>query len=719
MDKLKALAKLPRFQEINLKGWSQSDLNRLTNSGKHTQNIEKVTKFREAFEITEVLYPLEKALILSLIGQLSEEALTKVSDVHQYYQNNCPIYYSPEGLMARETVKADAWLKPVHLETQKPSSAFVMGMTLAMTDVNHEGKMAPKADFAPLIPLKLEEVNVAGMTAVAPLVVALLEDKVKELGKVAGGRDLVDRLNDTVRELPKEDYLMLHYLLCAGPFSDHFVWGRYVPEKKLEKGKVIITSVLKPLRTRNPGYRVDEVITAVKKKYEDHYTDMSDCTTVVSMKKAGQAILKVFLWSKGFVPKFQVPAINEQTFPIVYRFMNDCRTFRGTDEKGLSGWSCGFGNCGNPTKQQTRLQRKLTILMGAMTDPTKVGPVIVNDEMINEMPLLSAQIQLWKMKMGKSREVLFVTPVTSSRINELLGSSRYEAQSSHQATYVYFPEPSVVATKASEWAKTDVQSEMLRDKIFPIGEKRDTVMPHVIYATTILSSCWFTRNDLKVYTLGSLHNMYAYVSNEEMYCIQSNGTSEFANARVELKAATISSFLSTVCSHNGHRNGYFLDPRYYFNPKLNMLRHIKGKQFDFQACEVIDIAGTAQEDADWGVYEESVSEGEVEEQELIDEYTDSDDGQEIADDQLNSEDENNLVTMDGEILSKSDLKVRKDLEDKRERENSSNTEMPPIIVEEEKLAKKKKRDKAVSSVLKKDDGDLAATTITAVANLDF
>jgi len=713
MDKLKELSKLPRFQEINLKGWSQSDLNRLTNSGKHTQNIEKVTKFRETFEIKEVLYPLEKALILSLIGQLSEESLTKVSDVHQYYQNNCPIYYSPEGLMAREMVKADAWLKPVHLETKKPSSSFVMGMTLAMTDVNHEGKMTPKADFAPLMPLKLEEVNVSGMTAVAPLVVALLEDKVKELGKVSGGRDLVDRLNDTVRELPKEDYLMLHYLLCAGPFSDHFMWGQYVSDKKSENGKTVITSTLKPLKSRKPGYRTNEVITAVKKKYENHYDDMSDCATVTAMKKAGQTILKVFLWSKGFVPKFQVPAINEQTFPIVYRFMNDCRTFRGTDEKGLSGWSCGFGNCGNPTKQQTRLQKKLTILMGAMTDPSKNGPVIVSDEMINEMPLLASQILLWKAKMGKCREVLFVTPSTSSRVNELLGPSRYNSQSTIQATHVIFPEPSVVATKASEWAKTDLQSEQLRDNIFPVSGNSTAPTPHTIYATAILSSCWFTRKDLKVYTLGSLHNMYAYVSNEDMYCIQSDGSSEFAHARIELKAASMSSFLSTVCSHNGHRNGYFLDPRYYFNAKLNMLRHIKGKQFDFQTCEVRDIVGTAQENDDMGVYEQSQSDDEIEDQEVVEEFTDSEEEQEDSHVQEEEEKDGELVSERGEILSKSQL------EEKRERENSSNIVLPPTLEGVEQLLKIKKKHKLSSNVPAKNDGDVAAATTTAAANLDF
>jgi len=275
------------------------------------------------------------------------------------------------------------------------------------------------------------------------------------------------------------------------------------------------------------------------------------------------------------------------------------------------------------------------VIMGAMSDPTKRGPVVVNDELENEMPMLLSQIKLWSANTKTlTREIFFRTSSTSSRINGLLKENRYNSQSMVGSTEIFFPEPTVTPTKASEWSKTDMQSQMTRDDVFPEPVKLlkiQELSSHRIYGTLIQSKEWFMRKDLAVYALGSVHNMYGYVSNEPMYCMSADGSTEFDIARVEMKKIDMTEFLSAVCAHNGHRNGYFLDPRYYFSPKLNMLRHIKGKVFDFNASTVTDIIGTEIESNDAGVYAEEDSESADADQLFEENYSSTEDSAEEVD----------------------------------------------------------------------------------------
>jgi len=319
----------------------------------------------------------------------------------------------------------------------------------------------------------------------------------------------------------------------------------------------------------------------------------------------------MYVWAKGFTPKFQVPIVNEQTFPIVYKYMNDCRGIRGTDDKGLSGWSCGFGNTGNPTKIQARHQRKLSVILGAM-QMDMTGPVIIIDNMEGETHMLAAQLRLWSLK-HNLRRFFFKTSDTATRINALLGVNRYSGQNTVDSTTILFPEPSATAAKASEWEKMDAQAGIFLREKYPIVRHEGQIVEndHLIIGTLLLSEEYFQAQNCKVFTFGSVHNMYGYLSNRPFYCAISSGTSEFHLDKIQLEPISAGKFKSTCCVHNGYRTGYFLEPKYFFNPKMNFLRHIKGKTINFDTVEMEDAPGydySSDEEEGWDEEDTSSSE---------------------------------------------------------------------------------------------------------------
>jgi len=263
---------------IDLKGWSASDLRKLMGSSPFSNVTDKNTDFRTKHGIDMVLRPSEKQMITLQLEELSKEALGKVSDVHEYYLNKGTCYHTEKGLKAAEPVVASPWLKPESLTSSKPAVAQVIGMTMALTDVSKKGVVEPKKDFTTLTPFAFQHVSIPGMAAVAEPFAVIMAENIEPLGKINGGRDFVDKLHDAVAQMPSENYLILHYLLCCGPFSDHFEWGKMTVSGT--KAQV------KRITSRKPGYRDGEVIMRVKPNYADNYLDYTDCKTVTAMREA-------------------------------------------------------------------------------------------------------------------------------------------------------------------------------------------------------------------------------------------------------------------------------------------------------------------------------------------------------------------------------------------------------------------------------------------------
>lgn len=601
MDVLNKNVVPARFEVVDLKSFATKDLKALLSSSNFTANSQKIASFRADHKINSILNSEERRVVSEALKRLAEEELTKIVDVHAHYLNKGPCFFTPIGLQTtNERLNPEPWVVPEDLKPQKPAVSLAVGMTIALCEIENvstvgEGasvQVKAKDDFTQLLPLKYHGLDVTGMAAAAPIVADLVEPKIQSLGKLQGGRDLIEKVTDALEGMTNEQYLLYHYILCAGPFSNHFTWG-VLKSSNVVQG--VVQKKYSQLPARKPGYRQKEVILGVKQEYAMYYQDFSKCKTAQELRKAGNHFEKMYIWSKGFVPQFQIPVLTVENFANVYKFMNDCRNFRGTDDKGLSGYSCGFGSTGNPTKIQARLQRKLAIILGA-AQMSMTGPVIVKDYKESELPLIGTQVRLWRKNSSVLlRNILFITNSTSTRINAELADLRYDGQNTADSTEVIFPEAPSVTAKGSEWAKMETVADNALKLYFPKPKPQQTPLDepiqHRIVGTLLYAKTYFLEEHCKPYVFGSIHNMYGYMSNKPVYCAVSDGTREFHLDKVELPAQTAVAFIKTVCLHNGHRTGYFLRPQYFFNPKLNFLRHVKGKSFNFEDGKVTDVEG--------------------------------------------------------------------------------------------------------------------------------
>jgi len=544
-----------------------------------------------------------------------------------------------------------------------------------------------------LVTLSYENLNVTGLAAVAPVLTNLVEEPLKGKGKVQGGRDLIDKLHDTLNEMPSEEYLMMHYLMSSGPFVDQFDWGRMTLQKKKDKTskKNVRVISLTPIENKKPGFTEGEVILSVKPQFAGNWTDYSECATAKTMKRRGDLIERVYVWSKGFDLKFLTPTLKAMSFSSVYKYMNHCRNFRGTDEQGLSGWGCGFGASGNPNRLQARLNRKLALILGAMMD-NKGGPVIVEDAQENELIFLKTYTDLWSSKSSLiKREVFFKCANTSLTLCQSLGDSRFTNQSSKLATNFIFPNLVNQTSKASEWAKTDAAMTNFLESYFPSKQLKEEES-HLIVSALLYSEVFFKSEKCAVYGFGAQHNMYGYLSNQPVVVASCTGETEWEISAVKLPSKTIPDFLKTVCVHNGHRTGYFLNPQYFFNPQMNFLRHVPGKTIDLEKGTVLDVIGYSiiqeqvvkkqleknQEPQKKSVTAQRVVEETSSEQSSEDERTESEEEEEQDGEDAEEDDQSQETAEESE--------EEKPLVKKKTKENSSN------IVKGNKEVKKEKQD---------------------------
>jgi hypothetical protein len=721
MQKLNRETKKPRFEKVALRNWTKANLVKLTSSSSFANVAEPVTGFRLAHGIdirtSEFLYSSEKALIAQAISELATATLASVQDVHGHMLNEGPCYHSPQGLISavkKELIAEGPWMVPDDLRGTTPCVQMVMGMAIAATQiVNEPAGIKAREDLTTLLPMGFSHVDVAGLVAVAAPMASFLEPMIQPALKINGGRDAVDKIYFGLTQMAKEDYTMMHYLVCCGPFVNHFDWGRLESSVEIRDQKKVKITKIKPLKKKLPGYMEGEVIIKVKEQFAGLYVDVSQTETVRKMKARGEKVEKVFFWAKCIDPSFEVPKYGPTAMADAYAYMSQCRNFRGKDDKGLSGWSCGFGACGNPTKLQARLQRKLSLILGALQDEHRKGPVVIEDHLENEMPLLSAQVLAWTRNGAKiKRRLYFSCPNTSVQIVEKLGVHHYQGEDVKDGTWIVFPEIDATTGKKSEWEKTDARSMTLLEREFRNFPKGKGKTQKIV--ETLLYSKAFFHSDLAVpYTFGSVHNMRGYLSNAEVTVAISDGSSEWHLGWSRLVPVKEEEFYRAVVSHNGHRTGYFLCPKYYFNPKMNFLRHIKGKTVDFEKLEVRDIVGHEYDEIanfqeGFDLEEEVREELDIIREEDLSLTEESEEGEEYEENLPDSEGESVEDPVKDEpkkILGREGRKIKiipvstPPEEEKKEKEvvltkkkirrsqndNSSNSEGPPVIENTERL----------------------------------
>jgi len=158
------------------------------------------------------------------------------------------------------------------------------------------------------------------------------------------------------------------------------------------------------------------------------------------------------------------------------------------------------------------------------------------------------------------------------------------------ATNFIFPNLVNQTSKASEWAKTDAAMTNFLESYFPSKQSKEEES-HLIVSALLYSEVLFKSEKCAVYGFGAQHNMYGYLSNQPVVVASCTGETEWEISAVKLPPKNIPDFLKTVCVHNGHRTGYFLNPQYFFNPQMNFLRHVPGKTIDLEKGTVLDVIG--------------------------------------------------------------------------------------------------------------------------------
>jgi len=298
------------------------------------------------------------------------------------------------------------------------------------------------------------------------------------------------------------------------------------------------------------------------------------------------------VWIAAIPTSADIPVSRD--FPDASQFMALCRVQRQTDEKGLSAWSSGFGASGNPTKMQLRLQKKLSIVLGLLFTMKESETLIIFDDQRVEIPVLNAQLNEWKKHKNEvlgSKQWKFYVPTSDYRI-----SQQIPAVVTSQATWtgpfhlLYFPNLSLEVPKISEWAKIEqAQLGSLTSLLGVNIDKNHRKGTHVHVYTQIYSPRMF---DLfAVYTVGSAHNMMGLMSTLDSFDFAKSEGGVWDLGVDNVAKITQKEFVSRVMLHNAARSSFFLNGKYYFNPRLNLLRHIEGKTVDFVTGYLEDIIG--------------------------------------------------------------------------------------------------------------------------------
>jgi hypothetical protein len=311
--------------------------------------------------------------------------------------------------------------------------------------------------------------------------------------------------------------------------------------------------------------------------------------------------------------------------------MNMCRAQRQTDEKGLSAWSGGFAACGNPTKFQLRIQKKLSLILGSLMHFP--GRTLIRDTAYAELEYIHKQVLQWMqqrpgIKFG--RHVFYVEPQSgmSRKLEGYCTTSSNVNSGDHVLTLNANP---MESKKESEWSKVDYESELqIADTFGPSKdiENANKVKIQHTSAFHILSEKVFCKEKTGyyVYQLGSIHNMYGYVSTLPSLPVASSSGKSLWDLELKLlDPLSCATFFARVVSNNIARSVFMLNPKYYFNPVLNLLRRLPGKTIDFTSGKLDDDGINVSDDLHF-------EEGDAEEFGSDDDDDDSDDGSSDGDD---------------------------------------------------------------------------------------
>jgi len=207
----------------------------------------------------------------------------------------------------------------------------------------------------------------------------------------------------------------------------------------------------------------------------------------------------------------------------------------------------------------------MSVILGALLSHP-LGTVYVQDSTPSDVPELIALLKSWRA----SKKVYFVASLAAQYSWTILEANFVtHATPGENDCMVYFESFPLLSAKDKEWHKVDTDAANKVTHYF--GGTN-----HVILATHVNSKIWWDSH-LNVYSLGSIHNMFAFVANFDMKCAASSFSYQSSVVQSSYSEsnpphyATSLDYIKAVANHNAVRNMWYLFSRYQYNPQLNFI----------------------------------------------------------------------------------------------------------------------------------------------------
>jgi len=547
----------PRFSKSDLFGWSKADLTALSTSSGILVLPQKVKRFREDKMIDGVLFPSERTVILAAIEALLSQSVITFADPISEIQKTKEVWFSKAGMVVQKDDEKEivsppsSW--PVDPSISKRpglEQALHVCMALVKTEATTTGAVfVPCVNHAAWMTLSLSPVSTAYLNEAASLIVSILSHNVTLTKAIGSGRSQLNEIYNALLSMPAVEYLFLHYILLSKFLHANFQWSK-------QKGKQM-PSIL--------SYRNSS------EKYVTAYNKGTSAVAFMTMYGTTDA----YIWT-GPIPSVSLKLPAKSTFYSQYKFLADCRSVRGTDEKGLSLMSSGFAATGNPTKASLRVQRFLSLSLG-MSFERKNGNVYLHVGDCSSVPVILHHIDWWSSAIGKKFGALRIV-VSSKVVAHYVDRPEVviRAPINDVDVHLFFPDTEVPVYKEKEFVKTERASV---DNIKSILHEYPN---SIIYTAVMSPDIWDSWN---VHLYGSPHAFRAIVSPQTivplLFCC--NGDSKRSYHIESPPAIPVTPFLHSVMVANAKRTCVVFSPSYYFSPAFNLLRRAVGKTIDFSS----------------------------------------------------------------------------------------------------------------------------------------
>jgi len=369
------------------------------------------------------------------------------------------------------------------------------------------------------------------------------------------GRPYISEIFAYLKSLPCMEYYAIQCSITRTLLSGCFNWKH----RKEEKGK-------KPQIYKTPVKGSFPFIDSVKEEYQSSFFLLTqEYEGVEEFQKAAGVHGPFYVWCKGLPTRSEVVHDPIESFAAAHKHLQLSRTFRGTDESGLSAWTSSFLACPGYTKDHLSMCRLLSLVLGC----AKTGSVYVHGTSEDFRLRICSNLELRKVS-----NVRFV--VDKNSLSTSLYAAMYvlaepsKTKKSPQRTSIFVVSAPADSAKEDDWKKVDGNAEKRIGQYFPQSCGRVAILTHV------QSDIWF-KHGFHIGSPTSLHSMYSVVANFKVTYAGSDGFGAPLQY-FEMTDRTRDSFLQCVLAHNLDRNLAFLFPSYHCNPRMNLLmRPVKPK----------------------------------------------------------------------------------------------------------------------------------------------